>query len=592
MSADLTTRGRRSHFYDQKSIIGEMADTVQQIKDRLSIVDVVSQYVKLERAGGSMRARCPFHAEKTPSFFVSPDRGTYHCFGCGVGGDVFSFVEAIEGLDFKGALKVLAEKAGVELVYERGGKEKRDERERLFELLETATIFYTSRLTDAAKKYLTERGVSEGTTQAFRVGWAGDAWSELSDFLKTKKFSDKEILDAGVAKKNERGSLTDKFRNRIIFPIADSAGRIVGFSGRIFGEKASPEAPKYLNSPETPLFHKSRILYGLDRAKLAIRKHNFAVLVEGQMDLLASHQAGWSNTVAVSGTAFTSEHAQIIKRLSDNLVLALDADEAGIKAAGRAARAALQGGLNVKVAQLPSGTDPADLILKEGADKWRAAIRDSKDIITFLLDVLHEHLPQADKFRRAVEQVVLPFLSDMQSPIERETHVREIAKRLGVSEAAVSEALGNMPRAETALRAEKKVARNPLIAADRARQAYALLLWQRSVPKPDIKIDVFEAKLAEAVGVDGLAILESLPDKEREVMRFSSESLHRNSSGLEREAQALLDVLMKEKLAAELAAISMELQKAESAGNEAEKGRLTKAVDMLIKRIAQFHKSR
>jgi DNA primase len=574
-----------------------MADTVQQIKDRLSIVDVVGQYVKLERAGGSMRARCPFHAEKTPSFFVSPERGTYHCFGCGVGGDVFSFVESIEGLDFKGALKVLAEKAGVELVYERGGKEQRDERERLFELLEAATIYYTSHLTDAAKKYLTERGVAEGTSGAFRLGWAGDAWSELSDFLKTKKFSDKEILDAGLAKKNERGSLTDKFRNRIMFPISDSAGRIVGFSGRIFSEKASPEAPKYLNSPETPLFHKSRILYGLDRAKLAIRKHNFAVLVEGQMDLLASHQAGWSNTVAVSGTAFTPEHAQIIKRLSDNLVLALDADEAGIKAAGRAARAALQGGLNVKVAKLPSGTDPADLILKEGAESWRTAIRDSKDIIAFLLDVLQEHLPQADKFRRAVEQVVLPFLSDMQSPIERETHVREIAKRLGVSEAAVSEALGNVPRIDgpsrlTGQGIEKKVQRNPVVAADRARQAYALLLWQRSVAHPDIKVDVFEKKLAEAVGADGLAILESLPETEREAMRFSSESLHRTSSGLEREAQTLLDVLMKEKLAAELASISAELQKAEMEGNEAEKARLTKAVDMLIKRIAQFHESR
>src|SRR6185369_12734917 len=219
-----------------------MADNVQQIKDRLSIVEVVGSYVKLERAGTSMRARCPFHAEKTPSFHVSPERGTYHCFGCGVGGDMFSFVEAIEGLDFKGALKVLAEKAGVEIVYERGGKEKKDERERLFELLETATIFYTSRLSDAAKKYLKERGLKEETIQAFRVGQAGDSWSELSDFLKLKKYTDKELLDEGVAKKNERGSLTDKFRNRIMFPIADSAGRIVGFSGRIFGEKASPEA--------------------------------------------------------------------------------------------------------------------------------------------------------------------------------------------------------------------------------------------------------------------------------------------------------------------------------------------------------------
>ena len=196
----------------------------------------------------------------------------------------------------------------MEIVYERGGKEQKDERDRLFEMLEVATIFYASRLDDDAKKYLRERGMSDATTQLFRLGLAGDSWSELSDFLKGKKFSEKEILDGGLAKKNERGSLIDKFRNRIMFPIGDSAGRIVGFSGRTFGPHASPEAPKYLNSPETPLFHKSRILYGFDKAKLAMHKLSCAVLVEGQMDLLASFQAGWGNTVAVSGTAFTAEH--------------------------------------------------------------------------------------------------------------------------------------------------------------------------------------------------------------------------------------------------------------------------------------------
>ena len=236
-----------------------MSDTVQQVKDRLSIVDVVSQYVKLDRAGAALRARCPFHAEKTPSFFVSPDRGTWHCFGCNQGGDIFTFVEQIEGLDFKGALKVLAEKAGVPLVYEK--QEHKDERDRLFELLEVAAIFYTSTLSDKAKEYLKKRGVTEATIKEFRIGWAGSEWSALSDHLKRKKYSDKEIVEAGLAKKNERGNLTDRFRNRIIFPIADSAGRVVAFSGRIFGENASPEAPNYLNSPETPLFHKSRILY-------------------------------------------------------------------------------------------------------------------------------------------------------------------------------------------------------------------------------------------------------------------------------------------------------------------------------------------
>jgi DNA primase len=221
---------------------------------------------------------------------------------------------------------------------------------------------------------------------------------------------------------------------------------VVAFSGRSFGPDASPEAPKYLNSPETILYHKSRILYGFDRAKLSMRKHNFAVLVEGQMDLLASHQAGWGNTVAVSGTAFTPEHAQLLRRMTDNLVLALDADAAGIKAAGKAARAALHAGLNVKVARLPMDQDPADFIQKRGAEEWRAAIRDSKDIITFLLDVLQEHAPQPDRFRRTVESIVLPYLLEVGSPIAREQYVREIARRLDVSESAVEAAVAKLPK--------------------------------------------------------------------------------------------------------------------------------------------------
>ncbi len=562
-----------------------MADTVQQIKDRLSIVDVVSQYVKLERAGGSLRARCPFHAERTPSFHVSPDRGTYHCFGCGIGGDIFSFVEAIEGLDFKGALKVLAEKAGVPLVYER--PEKRDERERLFELLEIATIFYSSRLNDAAKKYLHERGISDATVREFRLGLASDAWSELSDHLKAKKFFEKEILEAGLAKKTERGSLADKFRNRIMFPIADSAGRIVGFSGRIFGEKASPEAPKYLNSPETPLFHKSRILYGFDRAKLAIRKHNCAVLVEGQMDLLASHQAGWGNTVAVSGTAFTPEHTALIRRMTDNLVIALDADEAGIKAAGRAARAALQGGLNVKVTQLPIGLDPADLIQKEGSDAWKKAIRDSKDIITFLLDVLEEHTPQKDRFRRVVESVVLPFLSDVRSPIAREQYQREIGRRLDVSETAVADALSHLPRAQETIVPGVPV--ETIRAADRVRQAYSLLLWQRSLPKPSLDVEAFEREFGEIISAEALAALDALPESEREGMRFSAERLHGTGAALDREAKTLLSVLLKDRLGAELAAASVALKRAETLGDEEAIAVHMSVCKLLTTKIAQLH---
>lgn len=574
------------------------SDTVQLIKDRLSIVDVVSQYVKLDRAGTSMRARCPFHAERTPSFHVSPERGTYHCFGCGVGGDIFSFVEAMEGLDFKGALRVLADKAGVEVVYARGHKGDKDERERLFELMEAATIFYTSKLTADAKKYLRERGLTEETIQAFRIGWASDAWSECSDFLKSKKFTDAEMLSAGIAKKNERGSLTDKFRNRIMFPIADSAGRTVGFSGRIFGEKASPEAPKYLNSPETPLFHKSRVLYGFDRAKMAIRKHNFAVLVEGQMDLLMSHQAGWANTVAVSGTAFTEEHAQLVKRMSENIVLALDADQAGIKAAGRAAREALRGGLNVKVARLPSGADPADLILKEGVDAWRTAIRESKDIITFLLDVLEQHAKAPDIFRRSVEGIVLPFLTDILSPIAREQYIAEIAKRLGVSEAAVREAYDAVPRAaasgmpqQKAPRAIEQGAEGAAHVSDRVKQGYAILLWQEAMAHPAIDVKKFAAGLAEAAGEGAMKELYKLSVSEKEALRFSAERMHGRLPALERDASQLLVTLTIERLRAELAAVTALLKSAEAAGDEDTVERLMGQSKLLTGRIAQLQSS-
>lgn len=561
-------------------------DTVQQIKDRLSIVDVVGQYVKLQRSGQSLRGRCPFHAEKTPSFFVSPDRGTYHCFGCGVGGDIFGFIEAIEGLDFRGALKVLAERAGVPLAYER--PEARDEREKLFELLETATIFYSNRLTDEAKKYLHERGVTDGTLSAFRVGWASDAWSEASDFLKEKGFGDSDIVNAGLAKKGERG-LIDKFRNRIIFPLADSAGRIVGFSGRIFGEKASPEAPKYLNSPETPLFRKSRLLYGFDRAKMAIRKHNFAVLVEGQMDLILSHQTGWANTIAVSGTAFTPEHASLVKRMSDNLVLALDADEAGIKAAGRAARAALQGGLNVKVARLPSGLDPADVILKEGVEVWRAAIRDSKDVITFLLDVLSEHAKSPDNFRRSVELVVLPFVGDIQSPIERELKLGEIATRLGVSEKAVTAAFENvpqMPQPKAEAAPQRKAEPEDIHA--RVTLAYAFLLWQRSEKSPVIDVQEYEKSFVEAVGGEAYAMLEGLPEKEHETLRYEAERKAAEIREVRPELANLLQKIHEDRLHQELAEATAALKRAEEAGDEAELARHMEECALLTGRIAKL----
>lgn len=569
-------------------------NTVQQIKDRLSIVDVVSQYVKLERSGGALRARCPFHNERTPSFHVSAERGTYHCFGCNVGGDMFSFVEAIEGIDFKGALKILAEKANVPLVYERRDKEQEDARDRLFEVLEAVTLFYISKMTPAAKEYLTGRGLTGATIAAFRLGWAGNPWSEASEHLKKNGFSEREIVDAGLAKRNERGSLVDKFRNRIIFPISDSAGRVIGFSGRTFGPDASPEAPKYLNSPETSLFLKSRILYGYDKAKVPMRKLTCAVLVEGQMDLIMSHQAGWENTVAVSGTAFTREHAGLIKRMTENLVIALDADEAGIKAASRAARAALQAGLNVKVAAIPGEKDPADLILKEGKDAWTKAIREASDIIHFLLDTLQKHTPQQDRFRRGVEAVVLPFLADVQSPIAKEQYLREISKRLGVSEGAVQQALSNVPIAPLSGAAEQAPAPSVPLADDhdlvRVKQAYAIVLREEQMPKP--RLDITEAldDLKLAVGEAIFARLENFSPDNKEKLRFAAERLYSPERSPKTDFESLLRVLKLDRLNQEFKDVTYALKVAESKGDEAAQVALLEQSRVLTTAIANLHK--
>jgi DNA primase len=574
-----------------------MSDTVQQIKDKLGIVEVVSSYVKLERAGTLLRARCPFHAERTPSFTVSPDRGTYHCFGCNVGGDIFTFVETIEGLDFKGALKILADKAGVEIVYSKSNKAEHDVKDRLFEIMEVATIFFTSKLDDVSRAYLTKRGISDATMQVFRVGYVGNEWTSLTDYLKSKKFSDREIIDAGLGKSNERGGVTDKFRNRIMFPIADSAGRVVAFSGRSFGEHASSEAPKYLNSPETALFHKSHILYGYDKAKIEMRKLGCAILVEGQMDLILSHQAGWSNTVAVSGTAFTPEHATLVKRMTDNVVLALDADPAGIKAAGKAARVALSKGLNVKVAQLPTGLDPADLILSQGVDAWKAAIRDAKDIITFLLDVLQAHAKNPEAFRRAVELVVLPFLHDVASPIAREQYVNEIASRLAVSSDAIIQALAHVPLpigdtgATPAPTHPHAPSQRKDMRQSRAEEAFSILLWQQTLPRPTIDLALFETELHDAIGADTWNHLQSLPEDIREQLRFRAERLHASDSDtVHNSTKELLHVIIADILSADLLETTRALERAERTGDEAEIERLMKHSHLLTTRIAQLHK--
>jgi DNA primase len=406
---------------------------VDQIKDRLGIADVVGSYIQLSKAGKSFKARCPFHNEKTPSFIVSPDRGTYHCFGCNKGGDIFSFVQDIEGTDFYGALKVLADRAGVTL--SKQSKEQGDERKRLFDAMEAAAKWYEKNLYTKKEvgEYLKGRGLTGETAKKFGVGYAPDEWRACSDALVKKGFTEAEMEDAGLITRSPRGYY-DRFRGRIMFPIFDSTGRVVAFSGRVFDKQDDKTAAKYVNSPETKLYNKSDVLYGFHLAKTAIRTENTCILVEGQMDIIMSHQAGVENVVAVSGTALTELHLTRVQRLAEKVVFAFDADEAGEAASDRAIGIALALGFDVQVVAIPEGKDPADVV-KEDPDAWKRLVGSAQDVIEYKIAQV-EHADATD-VRKRVRTSVLPYIARLGSTIDQGHYVSRVATLLGVKEDAV-----------------------------------------------------------------------------------------------------------------------------------------------------------
>lgn len=429
-------------------------DTVQQIKDRLSIVEVISPYVKLTRAGKYYRGLTPFGKEKTPSFYVSPDRGSYYCFSTSQGGDHFTFIEKMEGVDFRGALKLLAEKAGVEIQQLRPeDRVANDKRDKLREAMAQAERFFSANLTETSPAfvYAKERGLTDETIRAWNLGFAPDGWRGLLEHLggaangdagtSSTVFTPKELAAAGLVKEADEkpGTWYDRFRNRLMFPIRDVAGRTVAFTGRALDKD---DQAKYLNSPETDLFKKSEVLFGMDKAKDSIRARGFAILVEGQFDLLLLHQAGFTNTIAISGTALSSVHLGLIKRYADNLMLALDADKAGLSAAMRSARAAFSAGMRVKAVKLPAGKDPADVVsAKDGAHVFAELVKNSTSVIEFFLQTLSAQETDDFKLLRRVEETVLPLVAAVKSPLERNKYIEIVARQLSQSPEAVREAL-------------------------------------------------------------------------------------------------------------------------------------------------------
>lgn len=558
-----------------------MGSTASKIKERLSIEDVIAPYVKLARVGANLKGRCPFHNEKTPSFFVSPDRGTYYCFGCGAKGDIFSFVQQIDGLDFVGALKTLGEKAGVEIVFENSAI--KDEREKLWNAMEEATGFYEANLAkhSEAKAYLLKRGLNEKTISDFRIGYALNDWHALQTELVRKKFSEETLLKAGLVKKSEN-RVYDTFRDRITFPINDASGRTVAFSGRILHDDG--KSAKYLNSPETPLFSKSKIFFGFDKAKQQIRILDCSILVEGQMDLLMSHQAGFTNTVASSGTALSEEQLVLLNRLSARIIMAFDADGAGYKAALRSAQLALERGFEVKVANLPIGEDPASLILKD-PEAWKKVIKESLDVIEFALRRAIEKGGR-DKVK-AVRNEVLPYVAFLESAIEKSQAVAKIAKALQVGEEAVWEDLNKVRHQEDKQIEKEEVAEGPKITRKNyiGKRLLSILYWQRISKKPIVLPEMMEKKFKEILGEVKFKEIDDFYQKKSPELSFEAEIAYADSDKLEREIEDLFSEFYKENLRAELSSAMVELRGAELEGDKAKAEKILKQCHEISKKL-------
>lgn len=438
--------------------MGFSAETIERVRRASDLVEVAGAVVQLRRVGTNFRGLSPFKKEKTPSFYVHPDKQFFKCFSTGTGGDVFRFLMMTEGLDFPGAVRRLAERAGVHLEEEAGGAGGGDggsgaERERLRQIHAALALHWRDLLAkdasaEAARVYLGEREIPLEWIARFGLGYAPAAWTATLEWGKKSGFSEEEMIASGVALRAQTGRVYDRFRNRLMFPILDEGGRVIAFSGRVL-TGAAPEEPKYINSPETVLFKKGRVLFGFDRARRAMAEEGRAIVCEGQLDVLRAQAAGFLETVAPLGTGFTEEHAKLIGRFAKQIVICLDADVAGDRAAGRLGGILVEGGqgwgglakaeLGVKVVRLPAGDDPDSLIRRGGAEAFREKLEAAVDFLDFYVDWQTKQEGETPGGRRRVVEAVAKLLGMVESAVSRAGLVAQAASRLGLGESLVRE---------------------------------------------------------------------------------------------------------------------------------------------------------
>ena len=494
-----------------------MNSDIEEIKSRLDIVDVLRDYIRLDKAGANYRALCPFHNEKSPSFMISEERQRYHCFGCQKDGDIFTFVMEMDGLEFRDALKLLAEKAGVEL--KKGDPKFAAEKNKTLEILELATKFFEAQLWGQPGKakivpYLSERGLKSETIKEFRLGYAPDGWRNLLNFLTGRGYKEEEILKTGLIIKkdstNQKLQTTnqyyDRFRDRIIFPVADTNSKVVGYSARVAPGGDESQA-KYVNTPETDIYHKSRILYGIDKAKNEMRQKDCTLLVEGNMDVIASWQAGFKNTVAVSGTALTPEQIAIIKRYTDKIKMFFDMDSAGENATKKSIKLCFAQEMEVKVIKLPEGKDAAELAQRD-PEELRKAVGAAKSAMDYFFEnVFSKYDRQKVEHKKIIAEELLDMIGNMASAIEQSHWLKELSQQLGVEETILTDML---KQATLKDRIANKSSSRALAKSD----AYA----------PKGKVETLTEDLIGLMLVSK-DVWESVAEKERQSLLFPKDSL-------------------------------------------------------------------
>ncbi len=423
--------------------------TIEEIRSRCNVVEVVGSYLpQLRRRGSTFKCNCPFHQEKTPSFTVNETRQIFHCFGCGAGGDVFRFVMEYEKVDFVTAVKILAERAGVEIVYEGGQPEKSGDKDALYKIHREAAAFYHRLLTEGtegaeARRYLEERDLPLDIIKEFQIGFAPNGWDGLMKRALQKGYTAEQLEAAGLVvpseRKGEKGHY-DRFRNRIMFPICDPMGRVIGFSGRIMNK--AEKGAKYVNSPETLLFRKNQVLFAFDKARKPIVEARQAIVVEGQIDAIRCHQAGLNNVVASQGTALTENHARLIQRYADEVVLVLDSDTAGIKAALASSEIFIAAELSVRVVTLPEKEDPDSLIRKKGSEALAGLVKEAPAALDFLIDCLgRQEDMNTEAGRMRVVKAVLNLIRHCPSAARRDPMIHRAADLLHISPQALGQDL-------------------------------------------------------------------------------------------------------------------------------------------------------